>query len=226
MIKVLWFGVLGSLVVTAVSAQTFSSIHSFTGGDGSYPYAGLVLRGRLLYGTTDEGGPTGARGTIYSLDAQGDLTVVAGLTADTGIFPEGGLTVAKNGSLYGTAIYGGVHNGGTIFKVLGNQLSVRYDFNSHTGPGPYSLVEGANGNFYGTTSFGGRTGYGSVFRASHGTERITTLHNFTSDDGSLPYGRLFLARDGNFYGTSYYGGSLGNGHRFPHHPRGNFYLAP
>ena len=89
MIKVLWFGVLGSLVVTAVSAQTFSSIHSFTGGDGSYPYAGLVLRGRLLYGTTDEGGPTGARGTIYSLDAQGDLTVVAGLTADTGIFPEG-----------------------------------------------------------------------------------------------------------------------------------------
>jgi len=209
--KLFWFALFGRLAVMTVSAQTFSSIHSFNGEDGSYPYAGLVSRGGLLYGTTDEGGPGGSRGTIYRLTPQGDLTVVTGLTADTGIFPEGGLTVTRNGDLYGTAIYGGVHNKGTIFKASQGELLVRYDFNNRTGPGPYSLVGGAGGNFYGTTAFGGKSGYGTVFRVVLGSERVVTLHSFTSDDGSLPYGRLVLARDGNFYGTSYSGGSLGNG---------------
>ena len=224
MIKVLWVGIIGSLLVTSAIAQTFTSIHSFNGADGNYPYAGLVFHRGLLYGTTDEGGPAGSRGTIYSVDAQGNVLVWAVLTADTGIFPEGGLSVGKNGDLYGTAIYGGVHNKGTIFKVLNSKVQVRYDFNSHTGPGPYSLVEGPEGNFYGTTSFGGRNGYGSVFRAIRNNTDITTIHDFTYDDGSLPYGRLILGRDGNFYGTSYFGGSLGNGTIFRISPAGTFTL--
>ncbi|MEO5717068.1 MAG: choice-of-anchor tandem repeat GloVer-containing protein [Chthoniobacterales bacterium] len=222
--KILWLGILVSLLLDTVSAQTFSSIHSFTGTDGSYPYAGLVMQKGLLYGTTDEGGPAGARGVIYSVNPQGVVSVVAGFTAETGIFSEGGLTLAEDGSLYGTAVYGGVRNAGTLFKITGNGLSVRYHFNNRTGPGPYSLVSGPAGNFYGTTSSGGKNGYGTVFRTNPASSRVTTIHDFQSDDGSLPYGRLVLARDGNFYGTSYYGGSDGKGTFYRITPEGTFTL--
>ena len=62
MMKFFWSALFWRLAAMTVSAQTFSTIHTFNGEDGSYPYAGLVFRGGLLYGTTDDGGPAGSRG--------------------------------------------------------------------------------------------------------------------------------------------------------------------
>ncbi len=40
-------------LIPAMHAQTFSVIHTFTGGtDGGRPYAGVTIRGNALYGTT------------------------------------------------------------------------------------------------------------------------------------------------------------------------------
>jgi len=80
------------------------------------------------------------------------------------------------------------------------------------GTSPYaSLLAGADGNFYGVTYTGGAYGLGCVFRiAADGTESV--LHSFGGGaDGANPHGSLIQASDGNFYGTTAYGGSNGQG---------------
>ncbi|HEY4813178.1 MAG TPA: choice-of-anchor tandem repeat GloVer-containing protein, partial [Chthoniobacterales bacterium] len=53
-------------------------------------------------------------------------------------------------------------------------------------------------------------GYGTVWEISSGGT-FTTLHNFAETDGAYPYGRPFVTKSGDVYGTTYYGGSSGYG---------------
>jgi uncharacterized repeat protein (TIGR03803 family) len=90
------------------------------------------------------------------------------------------------------------------------------DFNGTNGANPLFsvLAQGTDGNLYGTTSAGGMHGKGTVFRITpSGT--LTTLYSFCAKsncaDGSTPYGGLVLGTDGNFYGTTFSGGTKGVG---------------
>jgi len=72
---------------------------------------------------------------------------------------------------------------------------------------PSVLVQAPDGNFYGTTTQGGSFGLGTVFKINPAGV-LTVLHNFSGPpDGSTPQGGLTLAPDGNFYGTTFAGGT-------------------
>ena len=53
-----------------ITAQTFTVLHSFTGGDGTFPYAGLILSGNTMYGTTAVGGGSDG-GTVFAVNTDG-----------------------------------------------------------------------------------------------------------------------------------------------------------
>ncbi len=76
-------------------------------------------------------------------------------------------------------------------------------------PASMSLIQGADGNFYGTTLQGGIPGPGTIFKITSGG-MLTTVYSFCSQancvDGSYPEAGLVLATDGDFYGTTSYGG--------------------
>jgi uncharacterized repeat protein (TIGR03803 family) len=76
------------------------------------------------------------------------------------------------------------------------------------------LIVGSDGNFYGTTEYGGLTDNGTVYRlAASGTESIVA--NFAGGAVSHgPVGALLQASDGNFYGTTYWGGTNNTGSVF------------
>jgi uncharacterized repeat protein (TIGR03803 family) len=127
-----------------------------------------------------------------------------------------------NGDFYGTTSYGGAskackHGCGTVFKMTpSGTLTTLHNFNSTNGADPMAgLVQGTDGNFYGTSYAGGAkgicpdpTGCGTVFKMTpSGT--LTTLHSFAGSDGAYPYAGLVQATDGNFYGTTFGGGSCG-----------------
>jgi uncharacterized repeat protein (TIGR03803 family) len=42
-------------------------LHTFDGGDGQYPVAGLLLVGKTLYGNTSGGGPSSGAGTVFKI---------------------------------------------------------------------------------------------------------------------------------------------------------------
>ncbi len=69
------------------------------------------------------------------------------------------------------------------------------------------LIQAADGNFYGTTGYGGPSNVGTVFKITPaGVE--TALYSFTAVTmAEVPQRGLFQAADGNFYGTTVYGGA-------------------
>jgi uncharacterized repeat protein (TIGR03803 family) len=135
---------------------------------------------------------------------------------DNGSGP-GALTQGTDGSYYGTTASGGATctNGcGVVFKFSNSGLLTKlYDFAGTEGEQPAApLVLGTDGNFYGTTDFGGASvacgasGCGTVFKITRMGE-LTTLHSFDGTDGEQPAAPLVLGIDGNFYGTTVGGGT-------------------
>lgn len=77
-----------------------------------------------------------------------------------------------------------------------------------------ALTQGTNGNLYGTAENGGTNGYGTIFEVSS-AGALTNVHNFCSEpncaDGGIPSANLILGANGNFYGTTVSGGTIGLG---------------
>lgn len=122
-------------------AQTFSVLHSFTGGsDGSTPMAGLSIDGRgNLYGTTQKGGNSGTNchvnylvngcGTAFKVVHGGSgwaLTPIYSFTGESdGAEPSSRVVFGPDGALYGTNVAGGNQSGncaaldgcGTVYRL-------------------------------------------------------------------------------------------------------------
>src|SRR5258708_2875177 len=103
--------VLNLIPAGRVTAQTFTTLHSFTGSDGAAPEAGLITNssGNTLYGTAARSGNNA--GTVFAVNTDGTgFTTLHSFTAASssypyrnsdGAFPHG--LVLSGSSLYGTA---------------------------------------------------------------------------------------------------------------------------
>src|SRR5208283_106011 len=89
----------------------------------------------------------------------------------------------------------------------GQTLTTIYNFTSADGTDPGPLIQATDGNFYGICQNGGTYGSGTVFKVS-ATGEFTSLHQFTGVDGYAYWpSTLVQAADGNFYGTTFTGGT-------------------
>jgi uncharacterized repeat protein (TIGR03803 family) len=94
-------------------------------------------------------------------------------------------------------------------------FSVLYNFGTKSGDPlspdlPGIVAEGRDGNLYSTTVSGGALNGGAVFAITPaGT--LTVLYSFDGTHGFFPYGGLTLGTDGDFYGTTYAGGTSYSG---------------
>jgi uncharacterized repeat protein (TIGR03803 family) len=205
-----------------------SVIYNFTGGtDGSFPIGALIADSAgNLYGMANSGG-TQNTGVVFELTNSGGTwqeTVIHNFGSGfDGQYPQGPLVFDSQGNLFGTTVLGGGLNGGTVFEMtLTNGAwteTVLHNFGG-TGDGylPYGgvTVDG-KGNVYGTTQAGGTNsclglGCGIAFElvsvSGSWTENI--LHQFSGgSDGFYPNPKLVMDRNGNLYGTTIYGGGLG-----------------
>src|ERR1022692_3233072 len=222
----------GGTVFKITPGGTLTTLYSFCPQtnctDGFGPNAGLVQAANGdLYGTTNGGG-TNNSGTVFKITPGGTLTTLYSFCSQSGCTdgsnPQGGLVQAANGDFYGTTAYGGANGHyGTVFKITpGGTLTTLYSFCSQSGctDGAFpedGLVQAANGDLYGTAEYGGakaNANSGTVFKITpSGT--LTTLYSFCSQgaypyctDGRNPYAGLVQAANGDFYGTTVYGGTV------------------
>ncbi|MGB8700159.1 MAG: choice-of-anchor tandem repeat GloVer-containing protein [Thermosynechococcaceae cyanobacterium] len=161
-----------------------------------------------FYGTTSYGSSGGA-GTIFRMTPTGQLTTIVRFDGTNGSEPYAGLIQGSDGNFYGTTVYGGPDSCGTVFRMTpAGDLATLANFTTATGCNLYaSLIQAKNGYFYGTTYQGGTYGGGTVFRIS-AAGVLTTLVHFGSGGatGMNPTAELLQAKDGNFYGTTPFGG--------------------
>ena len=196
---------------------------------GSRVYTNVVLNLyeaiTLLAAPISVGGVTAsaAETLVYSFTGNGAVTGSVDASSP-------GPLVFHNGIYYGTSASGGAYGNGTLFSITpGGVETVLYAFGGISGiKGKQDcgvpsggLTLGTDGNFYGTASSGGTYGVGCVFKyTAGGTE--SPIYSFSgplngsggvsgSPDASTPTSGLTLGKDGNFYGTTAYGGAYQSG---------------
>jgi hypothetical protein len=217
-------------VATQVQAQTFTVLHTFTGGDdGAAPLAGVTAdEVGNLYGTAERGGFTGSGcgsagcGTVFRLKHSRDGWLLNPLYifqggAD-GINPQAAIVIGPNGSLYSTN-QGGAHNSGAVFNLrppatacssvlcYWTKTEVYQFLGVPDGAGPRgTLVFDRSGNIYGVTQVGGTEDYGIVYELTHsaGGWMESVLYSGLSS----PFSGVIFDSAGNLYGTSLQGGEL------------------
>jgi uncharacterized repeat protein (TIGR03803 family) len=195
-----------------------------------------IAAGLLSFPVVSIASPT----VVYYFSAP-QLPQTPPVTNSDGIAPSSKLALGSDGALYGTTQAGGAYGAGSIFRVTtAGSLSNLYSFPAATNSsgavsydlGPNDLVQGSDGNFYGTTRSGGSNFTGTIFSMSP-SGSFGALHTFaaettnssglvTSADGQMPSGALVQGSDGNFYGTTHYGGANGTGTIFRVSPAGAF----
>jgi uncharacterized repeat protein (TIGR03803 family) len=209
-------------------------------GDGGFPEAGLIFDSQgNLYGTAYAGGSQ-AVGEVFKLTPVGGGTwsksTIYYFNGANGANPNSQLISDSQGNLYGTTYAGGANQVGTVYELSPNGSGgwtgkVLHSFipgsDGGTNPVQDTLVFDSQGVLYGTTSLGGPLNAGTVYKLTpngSGGWAKTTLHNFgAGTDGVNPHTGLLIDTNGNLYGTTYNGGTFGNGEVFKLAPNGSGY---
>jgi uncharacterized repeat protein (TIGR03803 family) len=225
------FTTMHSFTATSVPLDPYGNVNPpYFNSDGALPVGGLILSGNTLYGTTECGGNSGW-GTVFAINTDGTgFTNLYSFTGGSdGAVPLGGLILSGN-TLYGTANQGGSSGYGTEFAVNtdGTGFTILHSFSAPSGTsGVYQNGTNSDGVYpldglilsgntlYGTTSGAGTNGNGTVFAVNTNGTGFTVLHTFTganpsNSDGASPQARLILSGN-TLYGTTYKGGSSGDG---------------
>lgn len=183
----------------------------FSQTDPQRPWAGLMLSGSTLYGTTYTGGVFSA-GTVFKFNTNGTgFSVLTNFTGANGAKPRSTLLLSGS-TLYGTTEQGGASNLGTVFKLNtnGTGFSVLKQFVGSDGATPIASLALVGSTLYGTTYAGGNSNVGTVFTVNTNGSDFATLKHFGGTDGQGPAGGLVILGS-MLYGTTYSGGDQGNG---------------
>lgn len=192
-------------------------LYHFQGGlDGVNPGQGdLVFDAQgNIYGTTWAGGSSD-KGTVYKLTPSNGgwiETILHSFTGgNDGGSPVSGVILDSAGNLYGTTLYGGAGNRGTVYRLsLSNGVWVEQVLYSFQGNSDGELPSGglifdSQGNLYGSTTQAGINFGGTAFMLSPsgGGWQLHVLYSFSF---AGPSGSMTMDTDGNLYGTT--GGGL------------------
>lgn len=247
----------GVMTATAASAAA-SVLHTFCVSpgcsgtqDGENPNGAPIKDGNKLYGTTENGGAHSV-GMVYKYNVStlnyADIfdfnSASSGLT-----HPEGAVIEDSSGNLYGTALSGGTHGGGGVWRLNapgggggGWTMTVLYNFCTTMsgtictdGKGPragLTYAGQASGTQYdgsallfGTTYQGGASDNGAVYalQLSSGVWSEKVIHDFagTTSDGATPESTMWMDGSNNLWGTTQFGGSANKGMVFELTPGAN-----
>ena len=227
-----------ALSLATATAATTNVIFSFGEDEGEYADTDLETdNAGNIYGTTVLGGDFGG-GTVFRLSPTANGWVHTVLYSFTGGADGGepykGVTIDREGNLYGTAVTGGsgsceggcgvayklTNSGGTWTQTVIHAFTGGDD---GSGPGARVTVD-QSGDVYGMAPTGGAFGSGTIYKireAHGGAWTLRVIHTFTggADGGTGSAGRMIL-RNGHLYGAATTGGTYGSGVVFELTPRG------
>ena len=204
---------------------------------------GTTAQGGPTFNPIGPGVLSDGLGTIWRYTPSAGLTSLFSFSGATspsnnGYHPLTPVSIDAQGNIFGSTYYGGNdftpdlnnHLGwGTLFKFsAAGQFTTLREFSGPDGANPVGMLLDAQGNLFGVTTVGGLNwdpglgsfGLGTVFElAANGTFTNPVLFSEQNGGGTITGG---LVGDGlgNYYGTTYQGGSNGKGSIFKYSPSG------
>jgi uncharacterized repeat protein (TIGR03803 family) len=212
---------LAILVAPLAQAQTFTVLHTFTGGaDGAGPFAVTLDAAGNLYGDTTYGAEHTSYcleygcGTAYKLSQHGSNWILSTLHSFLGNVDgsrPGALTLASDGTLYGVS--NGANPYVRVFRLqppispchaiqcnwsYATIYSFNEDDNNGAVPGQGPLAFDRSGNIYGVTPLGGNNG------CNNDNNSCGTVFELSQSGGTwnVDFIHLFSGTDGSNPGTS------------------------
>lgn len=208
-------GTLFKLEVTGETARVHT-LKQFTGNGGDAPGKRLVANlvqtsDGALYGSCPDGGE-GTGGVVFRLSPSGDYTILSsfGLPPSRLANPVGGLTLGKDGTIYGHCRV--ERDGyGAFFRVNpAGDVEILARFSNAVGSQPGStLLAAPDGSLYGTTMEGGDHFRGTLYRYTpgNGLSRVASFYDVGGQITDLVWGTPVIGPDGLIYGSFEGGGS-------------------
>jgi uncharacterized repeat protein (TIGR03803 family) len=202
----------GTIFKIETNGPGLTLLHEFAGGtaDGAFPRGSLILSGTTLYGMTQYGGDSDL-GTVFKIQTDGsNFTLLYEFVGghENSEEPLGSL-ILSGSTLYGMTQYGGLNNGGTIFKVQinGSGFALVAGKYSSLSSWPYGSLIISGTTLYGMLSSTTYGPAGRVFKVETNGSNFVTLHEFNrnADNGATPHGDLILSGT-TLYGMTKYGG--------------------
>jgi len=201
-------------IASVSSSLTFETVYNFTNTPDAAPTEGPLEQGSdaNFYGVN--GGEGYANGAVYRVSPAGVETVLYSFANP--VLPEGefaplALKQGSDGNFYGTTTDGGKPDVGTnmVFQITPQgTLTTVHTFNEDCHPWPVGkFTLGTDGTFYGVAMCGGTYGYGMVYAITTAREYNCVYSFAGGSDGIQPMAAPVQGPDGNFYGTTQYGGT-------------------
>jgi uncharacterized repeat protein (TIGR03803 family) len=199
----------GALSLAAtIHAQSYKVLVYFN-TQPSWPFGAAIaqsLGGSMLSTSGDD--PSDLNGVAFRVETSGAMTVLHQFARATGHLPASGLTLGRDGEFYGTTMFGGINQAGSVFRMTPDgTVTTLHDFTGGDENHPQAApIQSLYGDFYGTAS-GDDTHPGIVYKIDS-SGIYTVLHIFNGQDGSDPVGPLVQDPTNFwFYGTTEQGGA-------------------
>jgi len=208
------YEILGSHVYTSADTFTVSASVSRTSGSSAYEWSAAHIAGvksPQIFPPFSQA----HLAQIWSPLVSDSDNVINGAPSADGGNPVAPLIVGPDGYLYGTTLNGGDNDFGVVFKITtSGSYTTLYSFTGTDGDGANpatGLLSATDGFLYGTTKGGGSSNEGTIFKIT--TNGVpTTVYSFLGGvEGGTPIGTLIQGINGNFYGTTQFGGTNGLG---------------
>ena len=194
---------------------------------GDYPICGMTTGTDGNFYSATANGTTNGAGSIVQFTSAGAIEklLYAFTNGTDGSGPTCAPTQGNDGNYYGvtTGVFKGTQGTSTFYKITpAGTFTLLHTFAAAEGNHCSGITLGTDGNFYGACQLGGANSLGTLFKVST-AGKVTVLHSLTTSDGQNEQGGFLVqAKDGNFYGVGYTGGTDNYGVIFQLKPSGAY----
>jgi uncharacterized repeat protein (TIGR03803 family) len=192
--------------------------------EGQAPSGILFASDGQFYGGMSGGGHYDD-GVLYRMDKMGNVTPLwqLGSGADPAV-PVGAPIEAPDGLLYGTTLFGGAHDLGTVYSMAkdGSNRQIIHSFKGVGALAPMAPLTLATDGWFYSVAGGGSRDFGTIYRV-RSDGKFEVLYDFTGgEDGGAPNAAPLEIESGVFVGTASYGGDVGGGVAYMIRPDGRY----
>ncbi|MBL7864307.1 MAG: T9SS type A sorting domain-containing protein [Cyclobacteriaceae bacterium] len=202
-------GELGSLMYSIEpDGDNFAIVHVYQPTDDLYSGTSMLVGSDGIMVGVFYGMGSNAISSLFNFDPSSGSSELFTFNTPQGNSANSGLTIGISGKLYGTTVYGGAFERGTLYSINadGTGYQVVKSFDGYAWQPYGTLVGNPSGTLFGVAYGGGTNALGALYSIKEDGSNFTIIYEFDGVTAGGPRGGLTRLPSGVLYGMTEYGG--------------------